>query len=61
LSKARPDSYSTYINVILSLALFNYACVDCVLRVGFLDDGNRFYGSTLLYITLVVDIFIFID
>jgi hypothetical protein len=49
------------INVTSSLALFIYACVDCALRIGFLDYGNRLHGSTLLYITLVIDVFIFID
>jgi hypothetical protein len=33
----------------------------CALNVGLLDDGDRLYGSTLLYIILVIDVFIFID
>jgi hypothetical protein len=33
----------------------------CALCIGFLDDGDRLHGSTLLYITLVVHVFIFID
>jgi hypothetical protein len=49
------------INVTSSLALFIYARVDCALRIGFLDDGNRLHSSTLPYITLVVDVFTFID
>jgi hypothetical protein len=60
-SKASPGAYSTYRNAILSLALFIYACVDCALHIGFLDDGNMLHGSTLPYITLVGDVFIFID
>jgi hypothetical protein len=61
LSKARLGEYSTYRNAILSLALFIYACVDCALRIGFLDDGNRLDGSTLAYITLIVYVFTFYD
>jgi hypothetical protein len=61
LSKASPGAYSTYRNTLLSLALFTYACIDCALHIGFLDNGNRLHGSTLPYITLVVDVFIFID
>jgi hypothetical protein len=33
----------------------------CALRMGILGDGDRLHGSTLPYITLVVDVFIFID
>jgi hypothetical protein len=46
LSKASPGAYSTYRNAILSIALFIYAYVDCALRIGLLDDGNRLHGST---------------
>jgi hypothetical protein len=60
-SQASPDAYSTYRNVISRLDLFIYACVDCALHIGFLDDSNRLHGSTLPYISLVVDVFIFID
>jgi hypothetical protein len=31
------------------------------LGIGSLDDGNRLHGSTLPYITLVIDVFIFTD
>jgi hypothetical protein len=61
LSQASPDAYCTYRNVISSLALFNYTCVDCALRIGFLDDGNRLHGGTLPYITLAIDVFVFSD
>jgi hypothetical protein len=27
----------------------SYACVDCALRIRFLDDGDKLYGSTLPY------------
>jgi hypothetical protein len=33
----------------------------CALRIGFLNDGDRLHGSTLPYIIIVVDVFIFID
>jgi hypothetical protein len=33
-------------------------CVSCI---WFLDDGDMLHGSTLPYITFVVDVFIFID
>jgi hypothetical protein len=56
---ASSGAYSTYTNAISSLALFIYASVDCALRVGFLDDGDRLHGSTLLYIILFVDVLIF--
>jgi hypothetical protein len=59
LSKASPGAYITYRNAISSLVLFIYACVDCALHVGFLDDGDRLHGSTLLYIILVVDVLLF--
>jgi hypothetical protein len=61
LSKTSLGVYSTYRNVMSSLALFIYACVDSALHIGFLDNANRLHGSTLPYITLVVDVFIFID
>jgi hypothetical protein len=31
-----------------------YACVDCAFRIGFLYDGDRLHGSTLLYTILDV-------
>jgi hypothetical protein len=34
----------------------SYACVDCALCIGFLDDGDRLHGSTLSYTILVVDV-----
>jgi hypothetical protein len=45
----------------LTFALLFLHVMCCALHVGFLDDGNRLHGSTLPYITLVVDVFIFID
>jgi hypothetical protein len=59
LSKASPGVYSTYRNAILSLTLFICACVDCALRVGFLEVGDMLHGSTLPYIILVVDALLF--
>jgi hypothetical protein len=32
----------------------SYACVDCALRIGFLDDGDKLHGSTLPYTILDV-------
>jgi hypothetical protein len=61
LSKASLGAYSTYGNAMSSLALFIYAGVDCALRIWFLNDGNMLHDSTLPYIILVVDVFIFID
>jgi hypothetical protein len=43
------------------LALLINACVDCVLWIGFLDDGHRLHGSTLSYVIFVVEVFMFID
>jgi hypothetical protein len=58
--KASPGAYSTY-NAILCLALFIYACVDCELRIGFLDDSDRLHGSTLLFVIIVVDVLLLYD
>jgi hypothetical protein len=59
--QGKPGAYSTYRNAILSLALFIYACVDRALCVGFLDDCYRLHGSTLPYVILVIEVFMFID
>jgi hypothetical protein len=59
LRKASPGAYITYRNAISSLTLLIYACFDCALHVGFLDDGDRLHGSTLPYIILVVDVLLF--
>jgi hypothetical protein len=61
LSKASPGAYSTYKCHIESILFYSMHVMYCALRVGFLGDGNRLHGSTLLYITLDVEVFIFID
>jgi hypothetical protein len=46
----------------MCLALFSYACVDCALRIGFLDDGDKLHDSTLPYaIFVVVVLFLQLD
>jgi hypothetical protein len=61
LSKASPDAYSAYQCHIESFLFYSMHVMYCALSIGFLDDGDRLRGSTLSYITLVVDVFIFID
>jgi hypothetical protein len=43
LSKTSPGAYRSY-RMYIVLALLIYACVDCALRIGFLDDGDRLHG-----------------
>jgi hypothetical protein len=45
----------------MCLVLLIYACVDCALCIGFLDDGDRLHGSALSYVILVVEVFMFIN
>jgi hypothetical protein len=39
----------------------SYACVGCTVRIGFLNDGDRFHGSTLPYVIPVVEVFMLIN
>jgi hypothetical protein len=47
------------INDIMSLVYFSIYVMYYVLCVGVLDDGDRLYGSTLLYTILVIDVLLF--
>jgi hypothetical protein len=39
------------------VSFFIFTCVGCALRIGFLDDGDRLYGSTLSYTILDTVVF----
>jgi hypothetical protein len=54
-------AYSTYRMQILSLVYFSMHVMYCALHIGFLDDGDRFHDSTLLYVILLIDVLPFYD
>jgi hypothetical protein len=62
LGKASPDSYSTYKMKYRVLLYYMYACVDCTLRIGFLDDDVLGCMIVTFHIIIrVLEVFTFID
>jgi hypothetical protein len=58
LSKASPGAYRSY--RMIHVTFLAYLCMCCLCTTcRVLYDGDRLYGSTLSYVILVVEVFMF--
>jgi hypothetical protein len=58
--KASPGAYRFY--RLINMTCFTYLCLSCLcITYRVLYDGNRLHGSTLSYVILIVEVFMFIN